>query len=282
MMSAETSVICWHIMAALLGASIGSFLNVVIYRIPLMIKNHDRKVINEYLGAHGVVKKDNGINDDAMSLIWPRSSCPACRRKIAFYDNIPMISWLVLGGRCRYCDGKISCRYPIIEMLMMLITLWLTWTPTLDLSWVFLLAFSAILIALAVIDYDHLILPDCLTGTLLWLGLLWHCLYHEVNLSHAVIGVVVGYLCFWLLCHTSKYIMGKDCLGYGDLKMLAGLGAWFGWQSLPDLILIAASVSILCLLFLTQGENSIREKQCPFGPGLALAGLVLMVWQNVG
>ncbi|CAI2091981.1 Pectic enzymes secretion protein outO [Serratia ficaria] len=282
MMSAEASIICWHILAAWLGASIGSFLNVVIYRVPLMIKNQDRKVINEYLGLHGTVKKDNSADDDALNLVWPPSSCPVCRRKIAFYDNIPLIGWLILAGRCRHCDVKISWRYPVIEMVMMLITLWLTWSPVLDLSWVFLLAFSAILIALAVIDYDHLILPDCLTGTLLWLGLLWHCLYHEVAIFHAVIGAVAGYLCFWLLYHASKYITGKDCLGYGDLKMLAALGAWFGWKFLPDLVLIASGASILYLIFLSRGANSIREKQCPFGPGLALAGFILMIWQRAG
>ncbi|OPJ99451.1 hypothetical protein B1R44_07025 [Serratia marcescens] len=276
------SIICWHIMAGLLGASIGSFLNVVIYRLPLMIKNQDREAIDKYLTLHGVARKDNGLNGDTVNLIWPRSSCPACRRKIAFYDNIPLISWLLLYGRCRHCDAKISWRYPIIEMVMMLITLWLTWSPTPDFSWVFLLAFSAILISLAMIDYDHLILPDSLTGTLLWLGLLWHCFYHEATLFHAVIGAVAGYVCFWLLYHVSKHIMGKECLGYGDLKMLAALGVWLGWQSLPDLVLIASSASILCLLFMRRGQGSIREQMFPFGPGLALAGFIMMAWQSVG
>lgn len=277
-MPADLSIICWHMMAGMLGASIGSFLNVVIYRLPLMIKNQDREIINDYLSLQGGGRNDISLNRDAVNLFWPRSRCPACRKKIAFYDNIPLLSWLLLCGRCRRCDARISWRYPIVEMVMMLITLWLTWSPAAGFSWAFLLAFSAIVLALAMIDYDHLILPDSLTGTLLWLGLLWHCFYHEATLFHAVIGAVVGYTSFWLLYHVSKQIMGKECLGYGDLKMLAALGAWFGWQHLPDVVLIASGTSILGLLIMRRGKDSIREHMFPFGPGLALAGFIMMAW----
>ncbi len=279
-MTTEVSIFCWRMLVALLGACIGSFLNVIIYRVPLMIQKHDEQFINEHLFLR-TGKKERG-DDRPLNIIFPRSGCPSCRENIAFYDNIPLISWMLLGGRCRHCNTKISWQYPAVEMVMMLIALGLAWDPVADWSWIYLLVFSAILISLAAIDFRHLILPDCLTGSLLWSGLLWQSFYNQMALNDAIIGVIAGYLSLRIISHSAEYLTGKECMGQGDWKMLAALGAWFGWQSLPEVVLIASGTSILALLLLFRNTKAIRQMPFPFGPGLALAGLMMMARRILG
>ena len=264
-------------LAALFGLLIGSFLNVVIYRLPKMM---ERQWAAEAT-AFQAEQAGNGAEpapQEPFNLMVPRSRCPSCGHLVAWYENIPVVSYLFLRGKCSECGTRISPRYPLVELLTGGLFFWCVqhWglTPT-GLAWC---GFSAVLVALAFIDWDTTLLPDDLTLPLLWAGLLASMLqWTQVPLASSVAGAAAGYLSLWLVYWAFKLATGKEGMGYGDFKLFAALGAWFGWEALVPIILmssvIGAMVGIGMKVF-----SSLREGgYVPFGPFLAGAGLTAMI-----
>ena len=264
----------WLIFLLLLwtGLSVGSFLNVMVYRLPIMLERAWRADAREAL------EMEPAPSEKAFNLMVPRSRCPQCDAQISAWQNIPVFSWLVLRGRCAACNTRISTRYPAIEVLTALVSL--TVVAVFGYTWVamFALLFSWLLIAMALIDFDTRLLPDNLTLPLLWLGLLFNSSGGFVDLQSAVIGAAAGYLILWSIYWGFKLLTGKEGMGYGDFKLLAALGAWLGWQALPMVILISSVVGILLggtVLLIRKSREPI-----PFGPFLAIAGWVALVWRD--
>lgn len=260
----------WPMLAGLFGLCIGSLLNVVIYRLPLMIQQQDIHSASQFVPK-------SAIAPARFNLFLPRSHCTACKTPIACYDNIPLVSWIILRGRCRHCQSLISWRYPIIEMIMMLTAFVLACYFPAGSHWLLLFTFSALLITLATIDFDCQLLPDALTYPLLWSGLIWHCFHDRDFLPTAIFGTIAGYMTLWLIFWGGKLLTGREGLGYGDFKLLAALGAWFGWQQLPEILLIAASATLLTQLPYWRHAQQVWLRPLPFGPGLAMAGFWMMI-----
>jgi prepilin signal peptidase PulO-like enzyme (type II secretory pathway) len=255
------------------GLVAGSVVNCVIWRLPVMLQQQAQRELHQLCG----LPPEEDKWPVRFNLFLPRSCCPCCRSPLAFYHNIPLLSWLLLQGRCHSCQHPISWRYPLVELLAALCSGWiaLCWPPG---ETAFALALCAwLLIALAAIDIQHMQLPDLLTLPLLWLGLLANLKGALVPLSDAVTGAAVGYLSLWFVCWGFKLVTGKEGVGYGDIKLLAALGAWCGWQRLPALLLCAALMGILAVLLLRLTGRSQRGEPLPFGPCLALSGWWLLV-----
>ena len=271
---------------AVLGLLIGSFLNVVIHRLPRMMEREWRHDCRELLEL--AQSPDEGPTE---TLVKPRSRCPACSKLIAWYDNIPVLSYLVLRGRCRNCGSRISARYPLIELVSGILAAACAWQFGVESDGVYLASAAAAtaaavlcwyLVALAMIDYDTTLLPDSMTMPLLWGGILLGNLgWFVPDLASAVYGAVFGYLALWSVYWLFKLITGKEGMGYGDFKLLAALGAWFGWQALPNLILLSAVVGAVIGLGLIATGIIKRSQPIPFGPYLALAGIVSLFWGDV-
>ena len=255
----------------LLGLLVGSFLNVVIHRLPKMMENEWR---NQCAELHG----DAPVEDEPFSLIRPRSRCPSCGHPISALENIPILSWLWLRGRCSDCHAPISPRYPIVEAVTGLCSA--AGAAYFGYGWMLLGALLLIwsLIALTFIDADTQLLPDSITLPLLWMGLCFNLFGVFADLSSAVLGAMVGYLSLWSVYWAFKLVTGKEGMGYGDFKLLAALGAWLGWQMLPLIILLSslvgAAVGIVLIILARQG----RHVPIPFGPYLAAAGLIALIW----
>ncbi len=252
---------------------IGSFLNVVIHRLPRMMENEWRQQCAELAGE---TASTAGV---PYNLITPRSQCPHCQRPVRAVENIPLISYFVLlRGRCAGCQAPISLRYPIIEASTALLSTFAVWHfgPTAQAIGALVLIWA--LIALTAIDLDTQLLPDAITLPLLWLGLLFNLDQTYTPLPHAVIGAMAGYLVLWSIFWLFKLATGKEGMGYGDFKLLAALGAWLGWQMLPAIILLSsvvgAVIGIGLILFARHGRNV----PIPFGPYLAAAGLIALFW----
>lgn len=270
--------VSWPLFASLLGLCIGSLLNVVIYRLPLMLKQQDERYFIHCLSQFQPQQMINTAKVPArFNLFLPRSHCPQCKTPIAFYDNIPLLSWFILRGHCCHCHKSISWRYPMVEAVTLMIALLLACYFPPGSDWLLLLTFSTLLITLGIIDLDCQLLPNNLTYPLLWSGLIWHCLHQRDFLPDAIVGAMAGYLTLWLLYWGAKLLTHKESLGYGDFKLLAALGAWFGWQNLPEILLIAASVSLLALLPHYRNPRHVWLRPLPFGPGLAVAGFWMMI-----
>lgn len=263
----------WVGVMCVLGLLAGSVLNCVIWRLPVMLQ---RRVQAESCALLGMSPQEDGW-PARFNLFLPRSCCPHCQHTIAFYHNIPVLSWLWLHGRCHHCQQRISWRYPLVELAAALSSGWvaLFWPPGVTALALALCVW--LLIALVVIDIQHLLLPDALTLPLLWLGLLANLQGALVPLSDAVLGAVSGYLSLWSLYWGFKLATGKEGLGYGDFKLLAALGAWSGWQHLPLVVLSAALLGILAIVLLRLTGRAGRDDPLPFGPCLALAGWWLLV-----
>lgn len=271
------------------GLIIGSFLNVVIHRLPIMLEREWQAEARYFLGEETAEDQPNGQTDgqtdsqaddqkDTFNLAWPPSQCPACARRIRFRENIPLISWLILRARCPGCGNAISWRYPFVELLTGL--LFLVTFVTFGWGWELLAAwiFTAFLITASAIDADTTLLPDQLTLPLLWLGLSVNSWGTFTDLQSAVWGAIAGYLVLWLVYHGFRLLTGKEGMGYGDFKLLAALGAWMGWMMLPIIILISATVAAIVglLLILLLGRD--RNLPIPFGPYLAAAGWIALVY----
>lgn len=264
-------------LAGVLGLMVGSFLNVVIYRLPQMMERQWAREHADYAHATGG-PAPAAPDAAAFNLAVPRSRCQACGHTLAWYENIPVLSYLALRGRCAACRTRISARYPAVELLTGALFYYCVQRWGLGASGLAWCAFSAVLVALAFIDWDTTLLPDDLTLPLLWAGLLSAVAgWTGVSLQDAVLGAAAGYLSLWLVYWAFKLATGKEGMGYGDFKLFAALGAWFGWQALVPLILLAsvvgAGVGIAMKL-----NRSLREGgYVPFGPFLVGAGLIGMV-----
>ena len=264
---------------ALLGLMIGSFLNVVIYRLPLMMQRdwacECRDLLEDELDPKKIEKDTLPEN---FSLALPASSCPNCQHKITLLENIPVISWLMLRGKCSSCKTKISARYPIIEAVTAILSVvvalhfGVTWQTlaVLPLTWA--------LISLTLIDFDHMILPDQITLPLIWLGLLINLNGLFVPLEDAVIGAMAGYMSLFSVYWLFKLVTGKEGMGFGDFKLMAVFGAWLGWQLLPILILMASVVGAIVGISMVLFSGHKRDNAIPFGPYIAVAGWITLLW----
>ena len=272
-----------------LGLAVGSFLNVVIYRLPVMLERQWREQRAEVSGDAAAATLPAAI-PERFNLVVPRSACPSCRAPIGALQNIPLFSWVVLGGKCASCGKPISVRYPLVEALTGVLSALVAWR--FGFAWPALAAMvlTWFLIALAFIDIDHQLLPDSLTLPLLWIGLflsLWGAPAGAapaapVDLRSSLIGAMAGYVSLWSVYHLFRLLTGKEGMGYGDFKLFAALGAWLGWQMLLPTILIAAAVgAVVGVAMITlRGHN--RSTPIPFGPFLAAAGwLMLMFGQRL-
>ena len=258
---------------------IGSFLNVVIYRLPKMLEQGWKSECREFLAEELATPK--ATNDETViTLSTPSSTCPSCQHKIRFYENIPVISWLFLRGKCSQCQEKISLRYPIVELATALLSVVIAAHFGVSLTTLLLLVLTWGLICLTLIDLDHMLLPDQITLPLLWLGLLVNINGAIVPLNEAVIGAVAGYMSLFSIFWLFKLITGKEGMGHGDFKLVALFGAWMGWQLLPLLILMASAVGAIIGISLMVFKNHQREQAIPFGPYLAVAGWICLLWGN--
>ncbi|MCO5109387.1 MAG: prepilin peptidase [Burkholderiaceae bacterium] len=266
------------VLAGILGLLVGSFLNVVIYRIPKMMERQWAAECAEYAATAGIVAPA-AVQTEVFNLSQPRSRCQACGHQLRWYENIPVLSYAFLRGRCSSCGVGISVRYPLVELFTAGLFFFCVqhWGATsAGLAWCF---FSAMLVALAFIDWDTTLLPDDLTLPLLWAGLLASALqWIEVPLFSAVMGAVAGYLSLWLVYWGFKLATGKEGMGYGDFKLFAALGAWFGWQALVPLILMASVVGAIVGIALKLASSLREGGYVPFGPFLAGAGFLGMVF----
>ncbi|MDR3213559.1 MAG: A24 family peptidase [Azoarcus sp.] len=253
--------------ATLLGLFVGSFLNVVIYRLPRMIER-------EWLEEMAALRGDAAPGGEPLNLARPRSRCPHCGHVISALENIPLVSYAVLRGRCRHCQVAIGCRYPLVEALTAALSGYAAWrfgfSPAMAGALIFLWA----MVALAFIDIDTQLLPDSLTLPLLWLGLVFNLRTTYIPLNDAVIGAMAGYLSLWSVYWIFKLVTGKEGMGRGDFKLLAAIGAWLGWQMLPFTILLASIAGAAIGIGLIVTNRLKRSTPIPFGPYLAIAGLI--------
>lgn len=258
---------------------IGSFLNVVIFRLPKMLEQGWKRECREFL-ADEVTTPTNTGDEEIITLSTPSSTCPSCQHKIRFYENIPLISWLFLRGKCSQCQSKISLRYPLVELTTAILSVVIAANFGVTFTTLMLLVLTWGLICLTLIDYDHMLLPDQITLPLLWLGLLVNINDAIVPLSDAVIGTVAGYMSLFSVFWLFKLVTGKEGMGHGDFKLVAVFGAWIGWQLLPLLILMASAVGAIIGISLMVFKNHQREQAIPFGPYLAIAGWITLIWGN--
>jgi leader peptidase (prepilin peptidase) / N-methyltransferase len=259
----------WLCLAA--GLCVGSFLNVVIYRLPKMMERDWHTQCAELRGEPPAAQP-------AFNLAVPRSACPRCQRPIASLENIPVLSYVLLRGRCRGCGAGISVRYPAIELLTGLLSAFIGWRFGMTLQGAGVLLLCWCLIALTFIDIDTQLLPDDITLPLLWAGLLFNLNGTFVPLPQAVIGAAAGYLTLWSVYWAFKLATGKEGMGYGDFKLLAALGAWLGWKMLLPIVLISSAVGALFGIGLIVLARHGRQIPIPFGPYLALGGVVTLFW----
>jgi leader peptidase (prepilin peptidase)/N-methyltransferase len=257
--------------ALLFGLLIGSFLNVVVYRLPVMAQRE----LDNYI-AHEAGKELP--HQDRFNLMVPRSACPHCGHQITALENIPIVSWLFLRGKCSACKAPISPRYPAVEAVTGLLSAVLVWH--FGSGWLGLasLVFAYFLIAMTLIDYDTKTLPDDLTFPLLWLGLLINLDGMIVPLRDAVIGAMAGYMSLWAVYWLFKLATGKEGMGYGDFKLLAALGAWMGWAMLPTIIILSSFVGAIVGISLIVFARRDRNNPIPFGPYLAAAGMIALLY----
>jgi leader peptidase (prepilin peptidase)/N-methyltransferase len=266
---------------ALVGLVVGSFLNVVVHRLPKMLeRDWDGQAADvlEHKGLPDVAKKLRGSDAQRYNLMTPASACPHCGHKIRAYENIPILSYVFLRGRCSSCKSPITIRYPIVEAISGILAGYIGWRFGLTWAMAGALIFAWALIALTAIDIDTQLLPDDITLPLLWLGLLVNLNNGFTPLSSAVIGAVTGYLSLWAVYWLFKLTTGKEGMGYGDFKLLGAIGAWLGWKMLPVVILLSslvgAGVGVALIVFTRHGRNT----PIPFGPYLAAAGLIALFW----
>jgi leader peptidase (prepilin peptidase)/N-methyltransferase len=271
----------------LLGLIIGSFLNVVIYRLPIILEREWRSQAAEALSP-GTASPQEAAPQASLprfTLSTPRSACPNCKAPITALQNIPVLSWLVLRGRCASCRASISARYPLVELSTGVLSAWVAWHFGFGTPAACALLVTWALIALTGIDIDHQLLPDNITLPLMWTGLLAAVAIGPVvgaalpvSVKDAVIGAAAGYISLWLVFHAFKLVTGKEGMGYGDFKLFAALGAWLGWKVLPMVIVLSAATGAVLgiLMIVLQGRD--RRAPMPFGPYLAAAGWLAMMY----
>jgi leader peptidase (prepilin peptidase)/N-methyltransferase len=264
------------------GLAIGSFLNVVIYRIPIMLEREWRVQAAEVLAT---APQSPQAPQPPFNLSTPRSACPSCKTPLRAWQNIPLLSWLALRGRCAACGVRISLRYPVVELTTALLSVWIARHFGFGAPALCALLFTWTLIALTGIDIDHQLLPDNLTLALLWAGLVAAIVVGPmpgvplpVSAPDAIIGAAAGYSSLWLVFHLFKLVTGKEGMGYGDFKLFAALGAWLGWKLLPLIILLSAATGAALGILMITLRGRDRAAPMPFGPYLAAAGWLAMMY----
>ncbi len=260
---------------------IGSFLNVVIHRLPIMMEREWREQCEEIAKS----PPEHELPEGRFDLVAPRSRCPSCGALIKAWQNIPVISYLLLGGRCANCKASISARYPVVELLTAVMAGFCAWHFGASIEAIMAIVLTLALIPVALIDADTQLIPDSIVLPLLWIGLtmsLWHPVAGAETLfispRDAIIGALAGYLSLWTVFQLFRLVTGKEGMGYGDFKLLAALGAWLGWQQLPMIILMSAVVGAVVGIALMAFRNHGRSVPIPFGPYLAAAGWIAMLW----
>ena len=257
--------------AAVLGLFVGSFLNVVIHRLPRMLEH-------EWALQAADIRGEDAPEVEHINLATPRSRCPHCGHPISALENIPLLSFLFLRGRCSHCQASIGGRYPVVEALSGVLSAYAAWhfgfTPAAAGALIFIWS----MIALAFIDLDTHLLPDNITLPLLWAGLIFNLTHTYTDLASAVIGAAAGYLVLWSVFWLFKLVTGKEGMGYGDFKLLAAIGAWLGWQHLPLTLLLSSLVGAIVGIALVAFARHNRSTPIPFGPYLAAAGLISLFW----
>ena len=260
------------IFVLILGLLIGSFLNVVIHRLPIMMEREFKTDAIEYF------ELDQPQSNDKFNLVVPRSACPNCQHQISALENIPLVSYLWLKGQCSQCSTKISARYPLVELLTGLLSMavaiqfGVTWQclAALILTWS--------LVALTFIDIDKMLLPDSIVLPMLWLGILLNLDSLFVDINSSIIGAALGYLSLWTIFWGFKLVTGKEGMGYGDFKLFALFGAWFGWQYLPTIILLSSIAGAVIGITILAVRGQDKNIPIPFGPYLAVAGWIVLMW----
>ena len=260
----------------IVGLLIGSFLNVVIYRLPAMMHKAWAVEVAEFNSDADLL--DRLQREPTYNLVTPDSSCPQCGHKIRAWENIPLISWLMLRARCSACHKPISARYPAVELITALLSALVAWQFGWSLTSLCLIPLVWVLVTLTLIDVDTQLLPDSLTLPLLWAGLLLNSQEIIVSLNSAVIGAAAGYLSLWSIYWLFKLLTGKDGMGYGDFKLFAAFGAWFGWIALPLIILLSSLVGAVVGIVMILSLGRDRQVPIPFGPYLCGAALVYIFW----
>ncbi|KAA8733701.1 prepilin peptidase [Acinetobacter qingfengensis] len=261
----------FYFVVALLSLCVGSFINVVIYRLPKIMEREWQLECQSYLYPEQPPEPQ-----PAYGLSTPASACPNCQHKIRWYENIPVISWLVLKGKCRGCHQPISIRYPLVEIVTMLGSLIVAWHFGASIQGIFAILFTWVLIALTGIDFDTQLLPDRLTFPLAGLGLAVNSYAVFVSPTQAIWGCLIGFLCLWVVYILFKIITGKEGMGYGDFKLLAALGAWMGPLQLPLIILLSSLVGAIIGIILLKITK--ENRPFAFGPYLAIAGWIALIW----
>lgn len=272
----------------ILSLLVGSFLNVVIHRLPIMLDRQWHEQATELLSDPSSSSSPTAHSPQptaSYNLFLPRSACPDCGAPIKSHQNIPVVSYLLLGGKCANCKARISPRYPVVELATAILSAAVAWRFGWHWQMVAALAFTWALVALTVIDLDHQILPDVITLPLLWLGLLLSLAWSTglsppmpVDPQSAIVGAAAGYLTLWLVYWAFKLVTGKEGMGYGDFKLLGAFGAWMGWQMLPLVILLSAFAGAVIGLLLIVVHGRDRNVPIPFGPYLAAAGWIALMW----
>jgi leader peptidase (prepilin peptidase)/N-methyltransferase len=283
--SSSPALFAWSVF--LLGLIIGSFLNVVIYRLPIILEREWRSQAVEALSTSTAPMQDAtpAAPLERFTLSTPRSACPNCKASITALQNIPVISWLALRGRCASCKARISARYPLVEMTTGVLSAWVAWHFGFGTAAACALLITWALIALTGIDIDHQLLPDNITLPLMWAGLLAAVAIGPVagsavpvSARDAIIGAAAGYMSLWLVFHAFKLVTGKEGMGYGDFKLFAALGAWLGWKLLPMVIVLSAATGAVLGMLMIAVQGRDRRAPMPFGPYLAAAGWLAMMY----
>jgi leader peptidase (prepilin peptidase)/N-methyltransferase len=267
---------------SLFSLLVGSFLNVVIYRLPIIMENAWRSEIEQFQQGDNSITEPTttaASNAETFNLLTPRSRCPQCNTAISALQNIPIISYLFLAGKCKHCKTPISARYPLVEAITATLSGVIAWhffaEPVTAIAAIIL---TWCLIALTGIDYDTYLLPDSITLPLVWAGLIINYFGLVTSFESAFWGAIAGYMTLWLIYWGFKLLTGKEGMGYGDFKLLAALGAWLGWQLLPVIIILSSLVGAVIGISLIIFSGHEKQKPIPFGPYLAIAGWIALVW----
>lgn len=270
-----SSPVSFTALVFIIGLLVGSFLNVVIYRLPVMMERGWKKECSEYLQLEDTEKCDHS---EPFNLTIPLSRCPTCKTAIKPYQNIPVISYLFLRGKCSHCKSHISLRYPLIEILTGIMSAIIAWHFGYSIETVFALLLTWSLITLSFIDIDQQLLPDSITLPMLWSGLFLSLFSIYTDTHSSIIGAIAGYLSLWTVYQCFKLITGKEGMGYGDFKLLSLFGAWLGWQYLPLIILLSSLVGAIIGIAMIIIVKKDRNIPIPFGPYLAVAGWLALLW----
>ena len=281
----QSNAVVFYGVVAFISLMVGSFLNVVIHRVPIMMERGWRDGVIEYLTDQQANQEKplelefrTELPPEPFNIAVPRSRCPHCAAEITAIQNIPIISYLTLGGKCAGCKAPISLRYPTIELVTMLLSLVVAWQLGPSLQAVLGIVVTWFLVAMSMIDFDHQLLPDSMTLPLMWIGLLASFVPVFADLPSAVIGAAAGYMILWSIYQLFKLITGKEGMGFGDFKLLAALGALLGWQVLPMVILLSSLVGAMVGLIIIAITKRDKNIPIPFGPYLAAAGWLAMLW----